>query len=86
MKKEQSIEEAAEEYYNDCILSSREQSILSQAFIKGAKYQASISYTEEEVRDLLFEYAQFIIDSMDGKKESKPVGVWFEQNKKQLTK
>lgn len=30
---------------------------------------------------MLFDYAQFVIDSMDNKVESCPVGVWFERNK-----
>jgi len=39
-------------------------------------------YTEEEVRNLIFDYAQFVCDAMDDKIKSRPVGVWFDENKK----
>ena len=41
-------------------------------------------YTEEECRNMVFDYAQFVIDTMDEKIESKPVGVWFDYNKKHI--
>lgn len=39
-------------------------------------------YSESEVREMVFNYAEFIIDCMDNKCKSLPVGVWFEKNKK----
>jgi hypothetical protein len=40
-------------------------------------------YTEEECRNMVFDYAQFVMQCMDGIVTSMPVGVWFDKNKKQ---
>ena len=39
-------------------------------------------YSEDECRNMLFDYAQFVINAMDGKTDSMPVGVWFDKHKK----
>ena len=40
------------------------------------------SYTEQECRSLVFDYAQFVIDCMEGKEKSLCVGAWFNKYKK----
>lgn len=39
-------------------------------------------YTEDECREMVFNYAQFVINSMNGDVNSMPVGIWFDKNKK----
>lgn len=39
-------------------------------------------YTEEECRNMVFNYAQYVIRCMEGISQSQCVGTWFEKNKK----
>lgn len=40
-----------------------------------------IQFNEDQARELVMNYAQFVIKSMEGKIDSMPVGVWYENNK-----
>ena len=40
------------------------------------------SYTEQECRSMVFDYATFVIQCMSGNEKSMCVGSWFEKNKK----
>jgi len=77
MKKE-TLEEAAENYANDCTLVSEAASY--EAFIAGAKWQAERMYSEEEVYQLLYDLSGQVLNN----KVSNPklLEKWFEQFKK----
>jgi uncharacterized Zn finger protein (UPF0148 family) len=51
--KQETIEEAAERHYINCIPSDR------HSFITGAKWQSKRMYTEEEVLDILFKHTEY---------------------------
>ena len=40
------------------------------------------SYTEDECRNAVFDYAHFVIKCMEGKEKSQCVGAWFDEYKK----
>jgi uncharacterized protein YneF (UPF0154 family) len=43
-----------------------------------------VSYTESQVKNLVMDYAAFVIQCMDGEAESTPVGIWVSREIKKL--
>jgi hypothetical protein len=89
--KQETLEEAAENAFNDF---KRENPIVPEkhilpyklGYIEGAKWQAERMYSEEEVRDLFIKYqydlAQWVL-RMEDDINGRPIPIeWFEQFKK----
>jgi hypothetical protein len=78
MKEQETLEETAENFANDCTLVS--DTATYEAFIAGAKWQAKIMYSEEEVYNLLCSMPNFF--NMTIPQQIKARDKWFEQFKK----
>ena len=77
--KQETLEEAAEQFANDCTLVS--EAAAYQAFIAGTKFQAERMYSEEEVKKIAEEVRwQAIGDPIEF---TKNFNKWFSQFKKQ---
>lgn len=76
MEKE-TLEEAAERNHNEQKLNTYTPYSFNDSFKDGAKWQAERMYSEEEVREILFEFS---CNNDINKKEMKE---WFEQFKKE---
>jgi hypothetical protein len=75
--KQETLEEAAERHYINCIPSDR------HSFIAGANYQAERMYSEEEVKELVEKTIEkFYKHSYADKTKAEMKELWFEQFKK----
>jgi hypothetical protein len=75
--KQETLEEAAREYYKRGQLGFEAASDTERAFINGAKWQQKNSYSEEEVLDIL---GTFLYTLQMGE-DVEDVKLWFEQFK-----
>jgi hypothetical protein len=81
------LEEAASKYANEELSKELISKVgnfygFSSSFIKGAKWQAKRSYSEEEVEIILKSYKEFIVKELKGLSSFKDKTHWFEQFKK----
>ena len=77
MKKEETLEEAAEKYLHKVADGLRPTGYCDEDFIEGAKWQAERMYTEEEVIDIINDYVR-----NHANWDWKEAQEWFEQFKK----
>ena len=73
---EETLEEAAERHYVNCIPSDR------HSFISGANWQAKRSYSEEDLREAFKQSRQALIFEKDMPPVHNEFEDWFEQFKK----
>lgn len=56
--------------------------ILNEIPDDACEKRGEVFYTEQECWEIVSNYAQFVINCMEGKAQSLPVGTWFKYNKK----
>jgi len=79
--KQETLEEVAEnesEYLADW----EDKEMYQKAFIEGAKWQQERSYSEEEVKNILFEWSMYKLNASFEDGEIMDYEQWFEQFKK----
>jgi hypothetical protein len=81
--KQETLEEAAERLYPFALDGIGNIEVdKKNHFIKGAEYQATQMYSEEEVLTILKSHKEFIVKELKGLSSFKNEKVWFEQHKK----